>query len=129
MRSFLHSDLVNVLPDRSSGARRCFLRKELAGTVADMQARAPALDQDNAFPTQDIASLRQLGLLAAPVPTELGGLGLGTEPDAAIDIMEVLRLIGRGNLSVGRLYEAHVNALRLIMRDSTLVQRQHSGKA
>jgi len=128
MRSFVDSDLVNVVPDRGFSAR-CFLRKELAGAVADMQARAPALDQNGAFPTKDIALLRRLGLLAAPVPTELGGLGLGTEPDAALDIMEVLRLIGRGNLSVGRLYEAHVNALRLIMRDGTLAQRQHSGKA
>jgi alkylation response protein AidB-like acyl-CoA dehydrogenase len=43
--------------------------------------------------------------------------------------MEILRLIGRGNLSVGRLYEAHVNALRLIMRDGTPVQRRRSAAA
>ena len=110
------------------GCRR-LLRKGLVGAVADMQARAPALDQGGAFPAEDIALLRRLGALAAPVPTELGGLGLGTEPDAALDIMEVLRLIGRGNLSVGRLYEAHVNALRLVMRDGTPAQRRRSAAA
>ena len=109
--------------------RRCFLRKEVGGAVADMQARARAHDQSGTFPTEDIALLRRLGAFAASVPTDLGGLGLGTEPDAALDIMEILRLIGRGNLSVGRLYEAHVNALRLIMRDGTLAQRQRTAAA
>src|SRR5690348_9534121 len=94
-----------------------------------MQARARAHDQSGTFPTEDIALLRRLGAFAASVPTDLGGLGLGTEPDAALDIMEILRLIGRGNLSVGRLYEAHVNALRLIMRDGTLAQRQRTAAA
>jgi len=115
--------VVSDASARGGMAHRRLLRKELVGAVADMQARAPALDQGSAFPAEDIALLRRLGALAAPVPTELGGLGLGTEPDAALDIMEVLRLIGRGNLSVGRLYEAHVNALRLVMRDGTPAQR------
>jgi alkylation response protein AidB-like acyl-CoA dehydrogenase len=118
-----------VLSGTSVRVRRCFLRKEVGGAVADMQARAPALDQSGTFPTEDIALLRRLGAFAASVPTDLGGLGLGTEPDAALDIMEILRLIGRGNLSVGRLYEAHVNALRLIMRDGTLAQRQRTAAA
>jgi alkylation response protein AidB-like acyl-CoA dehydrogenase len=114
---------------RADVARRRLLREELAGAVADMQDRAAALDQAGAFPTEDIAHLRRLRALAAPVPTGLGGLGLGTEPDAALDVMDVLRLIGRGNLSVGRLYEAHVNALRLIMRDGTPAQRRRSAAA
>jgi len=120
---------VSGAPARSAVARRRLLHAELAGAVADMQARAPALDQTGAFPTEDIARLRRLGALAGPVPTGLGGLGLGTEPDAALDIMDVLRLIGRGNLSVGRLYEAHVNALRLIMRDGTPAQQRQSAAA
>ena len=121
--------VVSDASPRGGMAHRRLLRKELVGAVADMQARAPALDQGSAFPAEDIALLRRLGALAAPVPTELGGLGLGTEPDAALDIMEVLRLIGRGNLSVGRLYEAHVNALRLVMRDGTPAQRRRSAVA
>ena len=107
-------------------AGRRLLRNALAGVVSEMQARAPRLDQGGVFPATDIALLRRLGALAAPLPTELGGLGLGTESDAALDIMEVLRLIGRGNMSVGRLYEAHVNVLRLIMRDGTPSQRRRS---
>jgi len=115
--------------DRSGTARRRLLRNALVAAVGDMQVRALALDRSAAFPVEDIALLRRLGALAAPVPVALGGLGLGTEPDAALDTEDVLRLLGNGNVSVGRLYEAHVNALRLIMRDGTPAQRRRSAAA
>lgn len=76
-------------------------------------ARAPALDVDGAFPAEDIEALRLAGLLAAPLPAALGGDGLGTAPLA---LATVLRLIGRASLPLGRLYEGHVNALRLVLR-------------
>ena len=94
-----------------------------------MQLRAPTLDRGAEFPADEIELLGRLGALAAPVPTGLGGLGLGTEPGAAVDAMDVLRLIGRGNLSVGRLYEAHVNALRLIMQNGRPAQKERSAAA
>ena len=59
-------------------------------------------------------------------PADLGGLGLGTEANGAMHLAEVLRLIGRGNLSLGRLYEAHVNVLRLIVRYGTERQMRHA---
>jgi hypothetical protein len=52
--------------------------------------------------------------LAAPLPVGLGGLGLGTEPSGARGLLRLLRLIGRANLSLGRIFEGHVNALRLV---------------
>jgi len=88
----------------------------LAALVPDMQVRALALDAAGDVPQEDIAHLRRLGALAAPVPRALGGLGTGTDPEGARAVADALRLIGQGNLSVGRLYEAHVNALRLIVR-------------
>ncbi len=106
------------------------LRQRLLASLADlvpaMQSRAIALDRDTAFPEQDFALLRSLGALAAPVPEALGGLGMGTERAGALPLMEALRLLGRGNLSVGRLYEAHVNALRLVMRTGSLAQQRHA---
>lgn len=109
---------------RDPAARRRQLCAAVADLVAAMQARAPMLDRDAAFPAEEVAQLRRLGALTAPLPTAEGGLGMGTEPDAARDIMTLLRLLGRGNLSVGRLYEAHVNALRLVMQNGTPAQRQ-----
>ena len=102
------------------------IEQRLLATLSDlvpaMQARALTLDRDTAFPAEDLARLRDLSALAAPLPTALGGLGMGTEPAGALPLMDTLRLLGRGNLSVGRLYEAHVNALRLIMRTASPAQ-------
>ncbi len=107
-------DLSTRLAERKSDLRRALLEGYPA-----MQRRAVLLDASGAFPEADIAWLRNLGVLASPLPVELGGLGLGTDPEAACDLMHVLRLIGRGNLCVGRLYEAHVNAIRLVTRYGT----------
>jgi alkylation response protein AidB-like acyl-CoA dehydrogenase len=78
--------------------------------------RAPVLDAEAAFPSADIAALRAAGVPFAPVPGRLGGLGLGTQPDTALATLDLFRLLGRGNLALGRLIEAHVNALRLVFR-------------
>ena len=43
--------------------------------------------------------------------------------------MATLRLLGRGNLSVGRVYEAHVNALRLIVRYGSPAQASDAADA
>jgi alkylation response protein AidB-like acyl-CoA dehydrogenase len=111
-------------PARDIAVRRHLLRVQLSASVADMQARSPIYDRNAEFPTEEIQTLRRLGALAAPVAIEYGGLGLGTEPDAALDILDVLRLLGRGNLSVGRLYEAHVDAVRRVMRNGTPAQKR-----
>lgn len=76
---------------------------------------AAALDHDGSFPDDDMRGLAHEGLLAAPVPVAHGGKGLGDEPGAR-DLCDVLRIVGRGSLAVGRLYEGHVNALQLIGR-------------
>lgn len=85
--------------------------------------RAPALDQDGAFPEEDVADLHRLGLLAAPVPAVLGGQGLGSDRLASPELLSVLRLLGSGNLGLGRLYEGHVNAWRLIAQHGSSEQR------
>lgn len=94
--------------------RAAALLAKLAQLVPAMQARAAVHDHSASFPADDMAALRDEGLLAAALPVRLGGLGAGTEPDGADLVRDALMLLGRGNLSVARLFEAHVNALRLI---------------
>lgn len=103
---------------RTTGAeqRREALLTRLTAEVPRMRQRAVTLDHDGGFPTDDIALLRAAGALAAPLPCALGGTGMGTEPEGSTALMQALRLIGEGGLSVGRLFEGHVNALRLITR-------------
>jgi alkylation response protein AidB-like acyl-CoA dehydrogenase len=107
---------------REARDRRRRLLASLAGLVADMRARAASLDAGNLFPTREMEQLRALGALSAPLPAAFGGLGMGTEPAGAEGLFAALRLIGRGNLSVGRVIEGHVNALRLIVRHGTEAQ-------
>ena len=84
-------------------------------------ARAGEQDRDDGFPAEDVAELARAGLLAAPIPADEGGAGLGSEPDAR-DLARVLRLVGYGSLALGRIYEGHVNALQLVARYGTLMQ-------
>lgn len=78
-------------------------------------AEAGGLDRDSGFPEEGFALLSKAGALLAPLPRRLGGQGLGTEPAGALGMLSLLRTIGRGSLSLGRLYEGHVNALKLIV--------------
>ena len=98
------------------------LLAELARLVPAMQARAAALDAEEAFPEQDFQALRKLGALQAPLPMAQGGHGAGTEPGGMDLILRLLTLLGQGNLSVGRLFEAHVNAIKLIAAYGTPAQ-------
>ena len=90
------------------------LLTEVAGLIPAMQQRAVQLDADEQFPEQDMQALRDLGVLAAPLPVQLGGRGAGLEPEGAEVLIGLLTAFGQGNLSIGRLFEAHVNALQLV---------------
>lgn len=99
--------------------RRTALLRAVAALVPQMQARATALDRDGAFPDAEIAALADAGLLLAPLPQPLGGLGAGTEPGGVDLLRRLLVLCGTGNPAVARLFEAHVNALRIVTRYGT----------
>jgi alkylation response protein AidB-like acyl-CoA dehydrogenase len=73
-------------------------------SVGEIQSRAAALDAAGAFPVEDVALLRRLGALE---------LFAGDAP-SALELMQALRLVGRANLSLGRIFEGHVNGARLV---------------
>lgn len=80
----------------------------VAELVPWMQRRADALDRNAAFPMEEIDRLRAAGALSPPLPVLQAG--------RAGDLARLLELVGRGNLSVGRILEAHINALQLMAR-------------
>lgn len=104
---------LGVVPRDRERAMPLLLRS-VADLVPQLKARARDLDRATAFPEDDVAALRACGVLTAPLPLRHGGLGLGTEPDGAIGAFELLRLLGSGNLAVGRIIEGHINALQLV---------------
>lgn len=83
---------------------------------AAIAAGAAARDEAASYPDAAIAALRDAGLLQAALPVRHDGRGWGSEPEGAADIAGILIDIGRADLVAGRLYEAHVNAVRLIAR-------------
>ncbi|MGE0370744.1 MAG: acyl-CoA dehydrogenase [Gammaproteobacteria bacterium] len=83
----------------------------VANLVPWMQACAEAGDRDAAFPAEEMAALGAAGALSPPLP--IAGTG------SADDLASLLILAGQGNLSVGRILEAHINALHLIARYGT----------
>ena len=83
----------------------------VAKLIPWMKSRADALDRDAAFPAEEIDCLRRAGALSPPLPVR----GSGT----ADGLAALLVSVGEGNLAVGRILEAHVNARHLIARYGT----------
>jgi alkylation response protein AidB-like acyl-CoA dehydrogenase len=82
--------------------------RAVAGLIPWMQNRADDLDREAAFPEEEVARLRRVGALSPKLPVQ--------EIGHADDLARLLTLVGEGNLSVGRILEAHINALHLMAR-------------
>ncbi len=78
--------------------------------------RASTYDDDGCFPDADIGHLHAAGLLLAPFPEAMGGIGLGSATSDPTELLDVLVAVGRGSLTLGRLFEGHVNAVKLVTR-------------
>jgi alkylation response protein AidB-like acyl-CoA dehydrogenase len=74
-------------------------------------------DRGNTFPLDGVKALRDAGALA-----HFGA----ADPDP-LELMEALRIVGRADLSLGRIFEGHVNACSLIRWYGTLAQRRRLG--
>lgn len=87
-------------------------RAALSDLTTAIARDAAAHDADGSFPTAAFAQLARRGLLEAP-------------PVGAEEMRPLLRLlaaVGRGDLSVGRIFEGHVNAVWLVRRFGTPAQ-------
>ena len=53
--------------------------EQIEALIPTVRGRARASDDNVAFPAENFANLRELGLLALTAPTEIGGLGMWSE--------------------------------------------------
>lgn len=65
------------------------------------------------FPQESVETLRSAGLHRLFAPPESGGESFANARAENAALLDVLRLIGRADLSLGRIFEGHVNALKL----------------
>ena len=72
------------------------------------------------FPEQEFAWLREADLFSITLPSQ----SMAFEQSPTAQQLQLLKLVGRGNLSVGRIYEGHINALYLIHLFGTVAQRE-----
>ncbi|WP_102960058.1 acyl-CoA dehydrogenase family protein [Mangrovicella endophytica] len=85
-----------------------------AALIALLDAEGAECDRDGAFPERAFAALRSRGLLAQ----------LPLAPGENHRLLRLLAMIGRGDLSTGRIFEGHVNACLLIDSYGSADQRE-----
>lgn len=83
---------------------------DLVAELAELGAR---YDAAPLFPAESLACLVRSGLHMMFAPVVSGGVDFASARVAHGQLFDQLRIVGRGDLSVGRLYEGHVNALKL----------------
>ena len=82
---------------------------------------AEGSDVAEAPPREEISLLRNAGLLEITLPGEpLDFLAGNTSK-----LLDVLKAVGKSNLSIGRIYEGHVNAIYLIHLFASHEQKSH----
>jgi alkylation response protein AidB-like acyl-CoA dehydrogenase len=100
----------------------------IAALVPGLAAEAATFDRAAEFPRESMAKLQHAGLLMAPVPLEFGGFGLHQTGDTEA-LFRLLHQLGYADLPLGRIFEAHVNALELIRQYGTRRQMEAAALA
>ncbi len=90
------------------------LMEQTADVASFCSKNAAAIDRNGDFPSEEFDLIARAGLLTAPLDDSLGGLGLGIDVSNIYELLTILKSIGQANLSIGRIYEGHVNALQLL---------------
>jgi len=93
--------------------------------IAEIQAGDEALDRGLRGPSRELSLLKEAGLLSAPLDGDHNGLGWGTSPDGARFMLGTLVALGGASLPIARLYEGHVNAIKLVTALGTEDQRDN----
>lgn len=83
--------------------------------------QAAETEQQPDGPVQEFEWLRACGALAIVLPGQLLDFNMPNTPA----LLKILKDIGKANLSVGRIYEGHINTLYLIHLYGTASQQAH----
>ena len=99
----------------------------IAANTPAIRAEAEICDAQGSFPRQAMALLEAEGLLRATLPAALGGMDFGIGATGAEALCRLLYRLGDASLAIARLFEAHVNALQLILRYGEPAQAESGG--
>src|SRR5438445_8784227 len=94
---------IELTAKTNAGARLVAIAEDLAQTLA---ARAAEHDRDGTYPFEAIDALKAAGYFAAPIPIDLGGLGVSS----AHDLVVASSRLARGDASVAIGVNMHLAA-------------------
>jgi alkylation response protein AidB-like acyl-CoA dehydrogenase len=100
------------------------LAARVSSILPELEAAAVADDRDELLPIHGLQLLAQCGAMGAVLPPMSGGCALGWLRGTSSLLMELLVMLGSAHLSLGRLYEGHVNAFQLLWSFGCAAQRQ-----
>jgi alkylation response protein AidB-like acyl-CoA dehydrogenase len=89
--------------------------------LSDLGAR---YDAEGGWPLDSVRRLVESGLHRTFAPPDCGGEPFRSAQEENRALFDILRLVGRADLSLGRIYEGHVNALKLFAWYATSAQRR-----
>ena len=95
---------IELTAHTDAGARLVAIAEELCQELA---ARAAEHDRDGSYPFEAIDALKAAGYFAAPIPVELGGLGVSS----AHDLVVASSRLARGDASVAIGVNMHLVAV------------------
>ena len=116
---------VSLANEKSTANETINALREAKAIADESKIEAAATDSSEDFPVETFRKIAEAKLLSAPLPSELGGIGLGLENQTTRELLQILKHFGRGNLVVGRVYEGHYNALLLLKLFGTKEQFQN----
>jgi len=100
---------IELKAHTDAGARLVAIAEEMSDQLA---ARAAAHDRDGTYPFEAIDALRAAGYFAAPIPIELGGLGVSSTHDLVVASSR----LARGDASVAIGVNMHLVAVLNMVR-------------
>ena len=114
---------IELTARTDAGARLVALAEDLSRELA---TRAAEHDRDGTFPFEAIDALKAAGFFTAPVPVELGGLGVSS----AHDLVVAVSRLARGDASVAISVSMHLVAvLNMERRRQVAVAAGAEGRA
>ncbi|MEV6610553.1 acyl-CoA dehydrogenase family protein [Kutzneria sp. NPDC051319] len=101
------------------------VQQEILSTVRDFVNKeiiphAQALEHDDAYPTDIVEGMKEMGLFGLTIPEEFGGLG-----ESLLTYALVVEQIARGWMSVSGVINTHFIVAHMISRHGTDAQKAH----
>lgn len=92
--------------------------------VTTSLTEAAITDSVTSFPAKTLEKIKAANLLTASISAKNGGQNLGLVAGTNLALVTILKIIGSGNLVLGRVVEGHLNALLLIDQFGTEIQKK-----